>query len=53
MTASFLIRISSLPLMILTFDAMHSVLLAHYPIDHKLSKSNSMYVQFNLDEIEK
>jgi len=51
MTASFLILISSLPLMILTFDAVYSVLLTLYEINHKLIKCNS--TQFNLDEKEK
>lgn len=50
MTASLLILISSLPLMILTFDAMYSVLLTLYQIDRKLGKCNSMY---SVDEIEK
>jgi len=52
MAASFLILISSLPLMILTFDGMYSVLLTLYQIDRKLSKCNSMNVQFGLDKIE-
>ena len=53
MTAFFLILISSLPLMILTVDAMFCVLLTLYQIDRNLSKCNSMCVQFSLDEIEK